>query len=158
VTRLPCIDRIGALPGRQRTDVLLRDSQRKLTDRRSARHLALHRQNYSGCFSFPIHFSTVRASFQRRLRDARDDGAADGRQALLRRWSVDSFFPPRCLKATMLQESEGEHRHERVAVKTLPGSPLEVVEAEFLLYLLMRLVANPSCLYGGGKLVRIVFH
>ena len=37
----------------------------------------------------------------------------------------------------MLQESKGEHRHERVAVKTLPGSPLEVVEAEFLLHLLM---------------------
>jgi hypothetical protein len=41
------------------------------------------------------------------------------------------------LKPTVLQESEGEHRHERVAVKTLPGSPLEVVEAELLLHLLM---------------------
>ena len=65
------------------------------------------------------------------------------------------FSPPRCLKATVLQESEGEHRHERVAVKTLPGSPLEVVEAEFLLHLLMRLLANPSCLYGGGQSAQI---
>jgi hypothetical protein len=41
------------------------------------------------------------------------------------------------LKPTVVQESEGEHRHERVAVKTLPGSPLAVVKAEFLLHLLM---------------------
>jgi hypothetical protein len=32
------------------------------------------------------------------------------------------FSPPRCLKATVLQESEGEHRHERVA------APLEVAD------------------------------
>jgi hypothetical protein len=31
-----------------------------------------------------------------------------------------------------LQEGEGEHRHEPMAVKTLPGSPFEVVEAQFL--------------------------
>jgi hypothetical protein len=59
------------------------------------------------------------------------------------------FSPPRCLKATVLQESEGEHRHERVA------APLEVAEAEFLLHLLMRLLANPSCLYGGGQSAQI---
>ena len=36
----------------------------------------------------------------------------------------------------MLQEGEGEHRHERVAVKTLPGSSFDVVEAKFLFQLL----------------------
>ena len=49
----------------------------------------------------------------------------------------------------MLQEGEGEHRHERMAVETLPGSPFEVIEAEFLFQLLMGLLANPSCLDGG---------
>ena len=38
-------------------------------------------------------FSTVRASFRWQLSDERDDGVADGRQAWLRRRSVDSFFP-----------------------------------------------------------------
>jgi len=32
----------------------------------------------------------------------------------------------------MLKEGEGDHRHERMTVQALPGSPLEVVEAEFL--------------------------
>jgi hypothetical protein len=46
---------------------------------------------------------------------------------------------------------EAEHRHERVAVmKTLPGSPFEVVEAKFLFQLLMGLLANPTCLDGGS--------
>ena len=51
----------------------------------------------------------------------------------------------------MLQESEGEHRHERVAVEALPGSPFEVIEAKFLFQLLMGLLANPSCLDGGRQ-------
>ncbi len=38
-------------------------------------------------------FSAVRASFWRQSSDERDDGVADGRQAWLRRRSVDSFFP-----------------------------------------------------------------
>ena len=37
----------------------------------------------------------------------------------------------------MLKEGEGDHRHERMPVKALPGSPLEVVEAEFIFQLLM---------------------
>ena len=32
----------------------------------------------------------------------------------------------------MLEESVSDHRHERVTMKALPGSSLEVVEAEFL--------------------------
>ena len=46
----------------------------------------------------------------------------------------------------MLQEGEGEHRHECMAVKSLPGSPFEVVEPQLLFQLLMGLLANPSSL------------
>lgn len=49
----------------------------------------------------------------------------------------------------MLEEGVSNHRHEGVTMETLPGSSLEVVEAEFLLQLLMRLLANPSRLDGG---------
>ena len=56
------------------------------------------------------------------------------------------FSPPRCFEAAVLQEGEGEHRHERMAVETLPGSPFEVIEAKFLFQLLMGLLANPSSL------------
>ena len=51
----------------------------------------------------------------------------------------------------MLEEGVGDHRHERVTVKTLPGSSLEVIEAEFLFELLMGLFADPSRLDGGGQ-------
>ena len=54
-----------------------------------------------------------------------------------------------------MQEGEGEHRHERVAVKTLPGSSFEVVEAKFLFQLLMGLLANPSGLDGGSQAAQI---
>jgi len=51
----------------------------------------------------------------------------------------------------MLQECVGDHRHERVAMKPLPRSALEVIEAEFLFQLLMGLFANPSRLDGRGE-------
>ena len=51
----------------------------------------------------------------------------------------------------MLQEGEGEHRHECMAVKALPGPPFEVVEPKFLFQLLMGLLANPSRLDGGSQ-------
>jgi hypothetical protein len=38
-------------------------------------------------------FVAVRASLSRHSSDERDDGVTDGRQAWLRRRSVDSFFP-----------------------------------------------------------------
>jgi hypothetical protein len=38
-----------------------------------------------------------------------------------------------------------------MTVKALPGSPLEVVGAEFSFQLLMGLLAYPSCLDGGGQ-------
>ena len=35
----------------------------------------------------------------------------------------------------MLKEGVGDHRHENVAVKALPGASFEVVEAEFFFQL-----------------------
>ena len=57
----------------------------------------------------------------------------------------------------MLKEGVSDHCHEGVTVKALPGSSLEVVEAEFFFQLLMRLLANPSRLDGGrqGAQVRL---
>ena len=43
----------------------------------------------------------------------------------------------------MLEEGVGDHRHERVTVKALPASSLQVIEAEFLFELLMGLFADP---------------
>ena len=51
----------------------------------------------------------------------------------------------------MLEEGVSNHRHERVTMKALPGSSLEVVEAEFFFQLLMGLFAYPSCFDGGGQ-------
>ena len=50
----------------------------------------------------------------------------------------------------MLEEGISDHRHERVTMKALPGSSLEVVEAEFLFQLLMGLFADPSRLDRGS--------
>jgi hypothetical protein len=55
------------------------------------------------------------------------------------------FFPLRFCEAAMLEEGVSDHRHESVPVKALPGSSLEVVEAELFLQLLMGLFADPSC-------------
>jgi hypothetical protein len=49
----------------------------------------------------------------------------------------------------MLEESIGDHRHERVAMQALPGPTLEVIKPEFFFQLLVRLLANPSRLDGG---------
>ena len=57
--------------------------------------------------------------------------------------------------ATELEEGEGDHRHERMAVKSLPGSPFEVVEPKLLFQLLMGLLANPTCLDGGSQSAQI---
>ena len=51
----------------------------------------------------------------------------------------------------MLEEGVGDHRHERMTVKALPGSSLEVIEAEFFFQLLMGLLTNPSRLDGGSQ-------
>lgn len=44
----------------------------------------------------------------------------------------------------MLQEGKGELAQERVVVQPTPGAALEVVEAQFVLELLVHLLADPS--------------
>ena len=51
----------------------------------------------------------------------------------------------------MLEECVGDHCHECVTMKALPGSSLEVIKPEFLFQLLMGLFANPSRLDGGSQ-------
>src|SRR6266702_7022260 len=93
----------------------------------------------------------VRAALRWQSSDDLDDGVTHGWQAWLRRRSVDSFFPPHFFEATVLKEGKGDHGHERMAVKALPGSSFEVIEAEFLFQLLMGLLTNPSRLDGGSQ-------
>ena len=52
------------------------------------------------------------------------------------------FFPSRCGEAAGLEEGVGDHCHQCVSVQPRPRPALEVVEAEFLLDLLMRLFAE----------------
>ena len=49
----------------------------------------------------------------------------------------------------MLEESVGDHRHERMTMQALPGSALEVIESKFFFQLLVSLLANPWRLDGG---------
>src|SRR3954469_16286514 len=55
----------------------------------------------------------------------------------------------------MLGGSICEHCHERMTVKALPGSALEVIESEFFFQLLVSLLANPSRLDGGRQGVQV---
>jgi len=55
----------------------------------------------------------------------------------------------------MLEEGVGDHRHERMTVKALPGSALEVIETEFFFHLLMGLLADPSRLDGGRQRAQV---
>ena len=65
------------------------------------------------------------------------------------------FFPSRCFEAAGLEEGVSDHGHQGVSVQPGPGSALEVVEAEFLLELLMRLLADPTRLDGRGERLQI---
>ena len=56
----------------------------------------------------------------------------------------------------MLEEGVSDHRHERVTMKTLPGPPFEVVEAEFLFQLLMGLLEIHRALIVAAKLRRSI--
>ena len=47
-------------------------------------------------------------------------------------------------EAEVLQVGEGEAGHQRVPVQAGPGPALEVAQAQFLLQLLMPLLADPS--------------
>jgi len=60
------------------------------------------------------------------------------------------FFPLHLCEAAMLEECISDHCQKSVTMKTLPGSPFEVIEAELLFQLLMPLLADPSRLDGGG--------
>ena len=64
------------------------------------------------------------------------------------------FFPPRGFKAAGLEEGVGDHRHQCVSMQTGPGPTFEVIEAEFLLELLMRLLTDPSGFDRGGELLQ----
>ena len=55
----------------------------------------------------------------------------------------------------MLEEGVSDHRHERMTVKALPGSSLEVIETEFFLQLLVSLLANPPCLDDGSQSAQV---
>jgi hypothetical protein len=52
----------------------------------------------------------------------------------------------------MLETGVGGHCHERMAVKAVPGSSLEVVETEFLFQLLRRLLVFLKCAPDGGQI------
>src|SRR5690349_12059235 len=63
-----------------------------------------------------------------------------------------SFFPPpRRPQAAVLQVGEGDAGHQRVPVQAGPGPALKVTKAEFLLELLVCLLAGPARLRGGGQ-------
>ena len=61
------------------------------------------------------------------------------------------FFPPHFYEAAMLEECVSNHRHQRMTMKAVPRSSLEVIETEFLLQLLVSLLADPSCLDRAAK-------
>jgi hypothetical protein len=61
------------------------------------------------------------------------------------------FSPARLGKTPALQIGVGDHAHQRVAMKTMPGAAFEVIEAEFFLELLVSLFANPPRLDRGGE-------
>ena len=65
------------------------------------------------------------------------------------------FFPPHFCGAAMLEECVCNHRHQRMTMKAVPRPSLEVVEAEFLLQLLMSLLADPSRLYGRSQAAQV---
>src|SRR3954452_25233435 len=47
-------------------------------------------------------------------------------------------------EAEMLEERESDHDQDGVMVQTVPTAPLEVIESEFLLHLLVSLLADPA--------------
>src|SRR5215217_6207520 len=59
---------------------------------------------------------------------------------------VVPIFPPLATlpEPEVLQEGEGDQHHQGVVVQAGPRSPLEVVETEFFLHLLVRLLADPA--------------
>jgi len=54
------------------------------------------------------------------------------------------YGAPRLCETAMLEECVSDHGHQRMTMKALPGSSLEVIKPEFFFQLLMGLFANPS--------------
>src|SRR5277367_861700 len=69
--------------------------------------------------------------------------------------SRNLFSPALFSEATALQEGVCDHGHEGVAMQAMPGSALEVIEAEFFLELLVGLLADPSRLDRGGERLEV---
>ena len=63
-----------------------------------------------------------------------------------------SLFSPRP-EPQVLEERERDHGHQRVPVQAGPGAALEVVEAQLLLELLVRLLAGPAALIAAASTV-----
>jgi len=51
----------------------------------------------------------------------------------------------------MLEEGVGDHGHQGVTVKPMPGPSLEVIKPKLFLELLMGLFADPARLDGAGE-------
>ena len=80
--------------------------------------------------------------------------APDGRQARMRRWSFGSSFFPlwRCASA----DAAGTDRRSASAMHagaTRAMSGPQMIEPEFFLELLLRLLAHPACLDQRGELL-----
>src|SRR3954453_19704277 len=54
-------------------------------------------------------------------------------------------------EAAVLEVGEGDEGHQGGRVQPRPGAPLEMVETQLLLELLMRLLADPACLDRAGQ-------
>src|SRR3954447_26722192 len=116
-----------------------------------------------GVIALPWHFGSmprnppmaVRATIRNRRWSEQlgDDGAADLRQRRLRRRSVVAHLlsPTRRLQAPVLQIGTADAGHQGVAMQAGPGPALEVAEPQFLLELLMYLLARPARLDGGDQ-------
>ena len=61
------------------------------------------------------------------------------------------FSPLGGAQAQMLQEQVGDQRHQRMPVQPAPRAALEVIEPEFFLELLVRLLAHPARLDQRGQ-------
>ena len=68
---------------------------------------------------------------------------------------ADSFSPARFGEAAALQEGVCDHCHERVAVQAMPRAAFEVVEAQFFLELLMRLLQIHRALIVAASVLRL---
>jgi hypothetical protein len=99
-----------------------------------------------------------------------DDDLPNGRESWLgwRSANRELVFPPlvRGFEARMQEVGKSNAGHQRVSMHPCPGTPLEIVETEFLVQRLMCLRADPACLDGcrqcaqrgaGRQVAQIVF-